>query len=176
MKRVYALLAALALVIALSGAWIAYGSPLKEVAQSGNPENYNPSKAFFVRSCDKQGRCQISSRHQRVLHFSFGDGVMGWPGDIQGGGANPVARLQDLGVDILPNPDFVIAALKWCSTGQIWEEFRTHGRHFIVELPNDPLATVRCVQSQLPRSFDAYIADPVGRVRDPTTFDSLRSR
>jgi hypothetical protein len=170
-KRIYAFLASLAFLTALSCAWIAYGSPLKEVVQSGDAENYDPSRAFFVQGCDKQGSCSISPQHQRVLHFSFGDGVMGYAGDIQGSGANPVAGLKNLGVDILPNPDFVVAALKWCSKGQIWEEFRTHGRHFIVELPNDPLATARCVQGQLPGNFDAYIADPMGRVRDPTTFD-----
>ena len=92
---------------------------------------------------------------------------------VEGNGRNPVALTHSAGISLLPHPDYAVAALKWCTTGQIWQEFRTHGRHFIVQLAGDPVETARCVQMQLPRSFSVSIADPMGRSADTEVFAGL---
>ena len=154
--------------------WVAYGDPSRDVVFSGSYDRYDPSRAFFVEGCDAQGNCEFAKGHEQVMHFSFGDGVMGHPGNIRGGGRNPVALTYSAGLRLLSHPDYAVAALKWCTTGQIWQEFRTHGRHFIVQLPRDPIETAQCVQTQLPRGFSVSIADPMRQSEDTEIFAALR--
>lgn len=154
-------------------AWIGYGNPLRQVTFSGAGENYDISRAFFIENCGADGRCEFRAQHKRVMHFSFGDGIMGHPGTYEGRGNNPVALLHEAGLKFVPKPDYAVAALKWCTNAEIHQEFRYHGRGFIVPTTDDPLATARCVQEQLPRRFSVSIADPIGRDEEWDLFDPL---
>lgn len=161
-RAIFLGVAVIALVLSL-GAFVGYGNPLREVTFSGAGENYDVKRAFFVQSCDSKGQCVLNQKHRRVMHFTFGDGYKGHPGALGGLGQNPIAMLRSAGLKFLPQPDYEIAAVKWCTGGEIWQEFEYHSQHFIVPMTNDPTATVRCVQRQLPRKFSAYVADPIGR-------------
>ena len=154
-------------------AWKGYGNPFQQVTLSGAYENYDPTQAFFVAGCQPNGSCELVPEHERLLHFSYGDGVQGHPGEIEGRGGNPIALLTQLGLSFIPAPDYAISALKWCSSGPIWQEFRTHGRHFIVPLTDDPLSTAKCVRDHIPRPFDVFIADPMLRDLDRRPFAKL---
>lgn len=161
MKRTVLLLVGFFGMVMAGCAWVGYGNPMREVVFSGSGERYDVRHAFFIKGCDNKGFCQIDPQHQRVLHFQIGD--RGGTGEIKGGGQNPIESLRKAGIRFLPSPNIEVAALKWCTNSAIWQEFRYHGRHFIVPLPADPRATMLCVQKQLPRHFSVYVGDPQGR-------------
>ena len=145
-------------------AWVGYGNPLRDVVYSGSHETYDLAPAFFA-NCDAEGNCQVAEGHEAVLHFSFGDGVMGFQGNTQGFGNNPISIMRDMGLGLLPRPNYQTAALKWCSDGQIWQE-SLHGSHYMIALPEDPTEVAEWVRSQLPRKFDVFIATPWETGRD----------
>lgn len=153
-------------------AWIGYGNPFREIPSNGYDRN-DYSQAFFILSCDRNGICKIDPKYKRVMHFSFGDGVMASPGDIQGQGWNPVAIARGLGLTFLPEANYPAAAVKWCTDGEIFAPIAFHGDAYLVPISNDPLKTARCVQDQVPRPFSVYIGDPMGIKRDRKIFAPL---
>jgi hypothetical protein len=155
-------------------AWVGYGNPFRGIPSGSIASDNDFRGAFFVGTCGRKGDCSIDPKHRRVLHFSFGDGIMSPTGNITGKGKNPIAMAHGLGLKFLPEPDYESAAVKWCTTGKIYRMSSSHVYSYIIPLPRDPLATARCVQNQLPRRFSAHIGDPLGIVREYEPFNSIR--
>lgn len=177
MKRLVLATIALISLVGVAAAWIGYGNPFRDIPFSGQSENYDMSQAFFIKSCDKEvTECSFDPEYEQVIHFSFGDGVMGHPRNIAGKGRNPIALARSLGLKIIPAPDFEVAAVKWCTSEEIFQVSRSHGRHFILPITSDPLETARCVRELLPRKFDVFIGDPELRTQDRRPFASLLSK
>ncbi len=177
MKRLVMAVLALILTLGLATAWIGYGNPFREVPfYKYEPDGSDISHLFYVDHCNEGGTCELKPTHERVMHFSFGDGRRGHPGRIDGEGRNPIAMLRGIGLSAIPRPDYAKAALKWCTSSEILQEFRYHGRRFVVPLTSDPLGTAKCVQRYIPRRFTVCIADPIGRGEDCDQFASLEDR
>lgn len=170
-RKVLLLVVALFVLTAIFTAWVGYGNPFEDVAFSGAGQDRNYEQAFFVSECQPDGQCQVAKEHTNVIHFHFSHQ---YKGSLKGRGENPILKLRNAGLKFLPHPDAEVAALKWCTTGQIWWSFAHGARIFVTELGDDPVDTVRCVQTYTSRSFDAYIGHPMGRTQNGEPFDVLK--
>lgn len=171
MKRVMLALSSLALIAGIATAWVGYGNPFREVTFHNPQTNSNIRQLFYVDTCNKDGLCAVKPEHMRVMRFSLH--YQGHQGVINGRGNNPIKVLRDLGLSGLPRPNSFVAALKWCTKGQIIQEHAYDVSIYVVSLPDNPMSTASCVKEQVSGSFGVCITDPIGREEDCDQFAPL---
>jgi hypothetical protein len=170
------LVSAVLLIVLLVSATVlsGYGNPLRAVSYAAADGTPLEGKAFYIGACSK-GICEFKQNHQKVLLFSQGDGVQGYPGSIRGVGREPLTILQKYRRRLFRDPNLLLEAVKSCSHSHIHVQYQWHGQAIIIPSTSDNFAIAKCVKSDLYGSFSVGVDGPQASRPENDQFKSLET-